>query len=88
MSSTAAAALQMVGTTPHRLFDSADGATLFAAMILFPVSVSFHGGVRVVLAAWNKYKRSREQLQEEIRKEERDLALRADKEKQPKESLA
>ena len=85
----------MVGAMPHELFDSADGATLFAAMILFPVSISFRGGTRMVMTGYNKYKRSREQLREEIRnegrkegrKEERKLALRADKEKRDDETL-
>ena len=81
----------MAGAMPHRLFDSADGATLFAAMILFPVSIFIHGVVRVVLAAWNMHKRSKEQLRKEGRKEGQEqalsLALRADKERLDGESL-
>ena len=76
---------------PHGLFDSADGATLFAAMVLFPVSISFYGGAWVVTTAWNKFKKSREELREEIRRDARkeglDFALKADKEKRPGETL-
>ena len=78
----------MIGAMPHELFDSADGATLFAAMILFPVSISFYGGAWVVTTAWNKFKKSQEELREEIRNDALDFALKADKERRPGESLA
>ena len=81
----------MVGAMPHELFANADGATLFAAMILFPVSISFYGGAWVVTAAWNRFKKSQEELREEIRsdarKNERNLALRAYREKRDDETF-